>query len=98
MDISGIGLSGVNAYETKLNVTANNIANENTAQFKPSEANTQDNAGQGVYVTISQSNAPGVDLAKEMVDMMTAKIGIEANLKSIKTADETTKQTLDIVA
>ncbi len=98
MDTSGIGLSGVNAFETKLNVTANNIANQNTAQFKPSEANTQDNAGQGVYVTISQSSTPGVDLAKEMVDMMTSKIGIEANLKSIEAADETTQHTLDIIA
>ena len=98
MDISGIGLSGVNAYETQLDVTANNIANLNTAQFKPSNADLNDNAGQGVYVTISQSGTPGVDPAKEMVDLMTSKIGIEANLKSIKTADETTKSILDIVA
>jgi len=98
MDITGIGLSALNAYEKKLSVTANNIANLNTEKFRPSEATIQDNAGQGVYVTISQSNAPEVDLVKEMVNLMTAKLGVEISIKSIKTADEITKGVLDIIA
>lgn len=98
MDINAIALSALTAYDKKLSVTANNIANLNTEKFKPSEASTQDNAGQGVYVTISQSSTEGVDLVKEMVDLMTARQGIEANLKTIKTADEISGSVLDIIA
>jgi len=97
MDINGIALSGLNAYESKLNVTANNVANLNTENFKPSEATANDNAGQGVYVTISKSATQEVDLSKEMVDLTTSKNGFEANLKTIKAADEMTKSIIDIV-
>lgn len=97
MDITGISLSALDAYRKKLAVTADNIANHNTEQFRPSEATIHDSAGQGVYVTISQSNSPGVDLTKEMVDLMTTRIGIEANLKTVKTADEINKSILDII-
>ncbi len=98
MDINSIALSALSAYEKKLGVTANNIANLNTEKFRPSEANIHDNAGQGVYVTISQTDTPEVDLAREMVSLMTAKQGIEANLKTLKTADEINRSILDIIA
>lgn len=97
MDITAIALSALSAYQTKLSVTANNIANLYTDGFKPSGARIQDNGGQGVYVTISQSGLQEVDLATEMISLMTAKLGIEASLKSIKTADEINKSILDIL-
>ena len=97
MNINAIALSALNAFEKKLAVTANNIANMNTEDFKPSEAAMHDNANQGVYVTLSQSPTAEVDLAKEMVSLMMAKQGIEANLKTIKTGDEINKSLLDII-
>lgn len=97
MNINGIAQSALNAYTTKLSVTANNVANTNTDNFKPSEARINDNANQGVYVTISQSASAEADTAKDMVDLIISKTGIEANLNSIKVADEVTKSILDIV-
>jgi flagellar basal body rod protein FlgF len=38
-----------------------------------------------------------VDLASEMVNLLTAKRAFEANLKSLETADEMTKHTIDLL-
>ncbi|MDA8084888.1 MAG: flagellar basal body protein [Nitrospiraceae bacterium] len=96
MNISGISVSALLAYEKKLGVTANNIANMNTENFKPSEAATNESPHGGVYVTIRQLDLPEVDIAKEMVDLMIAKNGIQANIKGIQTGDEITRSILDI--
>lgn len=55
----GIALSGLRAFETKLSVNANNIANVNTNGFKKSRASMQEAANGGVQVTLSQVNLPG---------------------------------------
>ncbi|PWU01360.1 MAG: hypothetical protein C5B51_22875 [Terriglobia bacterium] len=44
------------------------------------------------------SSGDTVDLATEIVDLMTAKQQFQANLKSLETANEMTKHTLDILA
>jgi flagellar hook protein FlgE len=38
-----------------------------------------------------------VDLATEMVSLMTAKLQFEANLKSLETANQMAKHTIDIL-
>lgn len=98
MNINEVARSAISAYETKLNVTANNTANMNTQNFKPSDATVNDNANQGVYVTISQSATAAADTASDMVGLMISRTAIEANLKGIKVADETTKSIIDLVA
>lgn len=55
----GIALSGLRAFETKLAVNANNIANVNTDGFKKSRASMQEAANGGVRVTLTQVNLPG---------------------------------------
>jgi flagellar basal-body rod protein FlgC len=52
-------LSALEAYEKKLNVTANNIANVNTDGFKKSRAVLQEGDPSGVVVTLSRVNTPG---------------------------------------
>jgi flagellar basal-body rod protein FlgC len=52
-------LSALGAYEKKLNVTANNIANVNTDGFKKSRAVLQEGDPSGVVVSISRVNTPG---------------------------------------
>ena len=52
-------LSALGAYEKKLNVTANNIANMNTDGFKKSRAVLQEADPSGVVVNISRVNTPG---------------------------------------
>jgi flagellar basal-body rod protein FlgC len=94
----GISLSALNAYMTRMNVTANNIANLNTEGFRPSKAIINDSGSGGVYVNIRQSAIPEVDLAKEMTDLMVTEAGFKANLKTVSTGDEVIKSILDIMA
>jgi flagellar basal body rod protein FlgG len=55
-------LSGLTAYEKKLDVTANNIANVDTDEFKKSRVIMDEDSPSGVIVSISRVNTPGVTL------------------------------------
>jgi flagellar hook protein FlgE len=94
----GISISGLRAFFAKQNVTADNVANMNTEDFKPSETRMNEDVNGGVYVTISKNSTPGVDLAKEMTDMMITPEGVKANLSTLKTADEMIKSVIDLKA
>jgi flagellar hook protein FlgE len=97
-NISNTSLSAINAYGTMLNNTANNIANVNTETYKSLDTTMQENAGGGVTATTSRDpNADRVDLSKEVVDMMIAKNGMQANVAVIRTASETQKSVIDML-
>lgn len=55
----GVALSAIRALFTKLDVTANNIANANTDGFKKSRVDMQETAPGGVRVSISTVDTPG---------------------------------------
>ena len=52
-------VSGVKAFEKKLEVTANNVANVNTDAFKKQRAHLSEGDNGGVKVEISQVETPG---------------------------------------
>lgn len=58
----GIALTAQKAFDIKLDVNANNIANINTDNFKKSRVNLQEAAPGGVQVTIEQVNTPGYSI------------------------------------
>jgi flagellar hook protein FlgE len=95
-NITSSALGAIAAYGTGLNVTANNIANMNTKDFKPASAIMNEDVNGGVKVTLSQSQNADVDVAKEMVDMMIEKTAIKANIKSLQTEDQLLKSLIDI--
>ncbi|MEA2059275.1 MAG: flagellar basal body rod C-terminal domain-containing protein [Thermodesulfobacteriota bacterium] len=93
----------IKAFGTGMAVTANNIANVESEDFKSSRAvmNEEDNGG--VKVTLSQNSSPGplvtrddgstqalsnTDLASEFTSMINFQSGYDANIKSVQTADE----------
>lgn len=101
MNISG-NLSSIQAHQTMMNTSSNNIANVNTSGFVPSDtrmssneasisANTRksDNTGS----TTSQTN-----LAKEIPTQIIAQDATEVNVAAIKTQDEMLGSLLDIKA
>ena len=96
-NISNTSLSAINAYGTMLNNTANNIANVNTETYKALETTMQENVGGGVTATTSRTNADRVDLSKEVVDMMIAKDGMQANIAVVRTTSETQKSVIDML-
>jgi flagellar basal-body rod protein FlgC len=111
----GLALTGLKAFDIKLDVNANNIANVNTNNFKKSCVEMQEAQNGGVEVTISKIDSPGleidpnprtgepqqqsnVNVAEEFVDQMVARYAYEANILTIKTAEEMQKELLDIKA
>lgn len=58
----GIALTALKAFDRKLDVNANNVANVNTNNFKKSRVELQEAANGGVEVTISKVNTPGLEI------------------------------------
>ena len=98
--ISSIGSSGLQAAQLRLDVSANNVANMNTANYRRQVVQQEavaDNAG--VRATVQrEQDARGVALEKEAVDQMSATYAFKANLQTIKTQDEMMGSLLDVKA
>ena len=90
-----ISSSAVAAYGTRQAVTANNIANINTPDFKASDTVMKENQGGGVTAMVRQGN-DSVDISKEAVDMMVTTQGYGANLKALQVSDKMMKESLDM--
>lgn len=104
-------VSGLWVFVRKLENAARNIANSNTDSYKSKKATIiEDNSGQP-SVNITLDNTPGasvqssdgvlqgtsnVELLDEMTDLLIAKRGYEANLKSVKAREEMLDSLLDI--
>jgi len=106
---SNIAVSSILALEKKLDVTANNIANVNTDEFKKSRAIFQTGNLPGVSVTITEVDTPGtmqpnglessnVSLEEEFVNLITTQHSNTANVQVIETEDEMQGHLLDILA
>jgi flagellar basal-body rod protein FlgC len=79
-------ISGVNAFQKKLDVNANNIANLNTDGFKRSRALLSEGDNGGVKVTIDQVDQPGYP--KETV--IDGEV-VETESSNVDLADELTE-------
>ena len=108
-------LSALNAFRKQLDVTANNVANSNTDDFKKSRVNMQEGPHGGVLADVQQVDTPGypkeiyrddqmvevessnVDLVEDITDMITAKSGFSANLKTVSTQHQVLGSLLDIL-
>jgi len=116
MRIFGISASGLYAAQTRMDVTANNVANVLSDGFKRSRTIAQARSAgiYGVDTTIQQIKTPGppgppdpvsgetrelsnVDLGQEMVDLVVSQRAFEANLVSLKTADEMVGTVIDTI-
>lgn len=60
--VFGIALAALAAFDKKLDVNANNVANMETNNFRKSRVEFQEHAGGGVQVTISRVDTPGIEI------------------------------------
>jgi flagellar hook protein FlgE len=95
-NINGIASSALSAYGIRLAVTANNIANLNTENFKASDTVFEERKGGGVTASVRQGE-DSVEISKEAVEMLETKNGYEANLKSLTVNDRMEKDLLDMM-
>ncbi|MGE5841135.1 MAG: flagellar basal body protein, partial [Deltaproteobacteria bacterium] len=103
-DAINTALSALRATLRKQDVTANNIANVNTHDFKKNKADFEETSPAGVKVTISRPETPAaplpadevgeghemsnVSVEEELVDLITTRHLFTANIKTIQTEDE----------
>ena len=97
-----IAMSGLNAASTRLNVSAHNIANSQTPDFKRQRVEQSAQAEGGVSVTLDSASAPEQaplgSLTEDIVQQMTAAYDFKANLKVIQTEQDLLGQLLDLKA
>ena len=95
-NVSSIAQSGFEAYTTRLDVSANNVANVNTENFQPSKITMSSRQNGGVDTTVAKAGDQ-VDISREAVEMLSTINGFKANLQVAKADREMTKSMLDII-
>ncbi len=81
-------ITALRAFVTKLNVTADNIANVNTDGFKKNRATLQEDQNGGVRVEIRRDNSPGfiydsVDENGEKVEKETSNVDLTQEIPDL---------------
>jgi len=95
-NIAGATASALTAYGVRQAVTANNIANLNTSDFKSSYTVMKENREGGVNASVARGE-DCVEISKEAVDMMNTANGYEANLRALQVYERMEKDALDIM-
>lgn len=101
MNISN-NISSIQAHQTMMNTSANNIANVNTDGFVPSQTKIFESAN-SVVAKNSKADDTGssksqTDLSREMTNQIIAQDATAVNVATIKTQDEMLGTLLDIKA
>jgi flagellar hook protein FlgE len=96
--VSAIALSGMNAAQSSLQASAQNIANLDTAGFRRQRVDRSALAGGGVATSIAQEPVPGDSEVADVVGLLQAKNAFLANLAVFRTADRMTGALLDQAA
>jgi flagellar hook protein FlgE len=74
-------ISALQAYKTRLGVTADNIANVNTAEFKKSRTTLKEGINGDVQVDINRVNTPGHRYQELEGDQLIEKEGSNVSLE-----------------
>ena len=105
-------VSALQALGTRQSVTANNIANSESKEFKSSRTVLEEGQNGSVTARTQPVNTPGtminqpdgtleemsnVDLAREMTDMIPTKHAYQANIKALQTSEDMEKTALDLI-
>jgi len=95
--IGSISGSALQAFSTSQDVTANNIANINTDNFKASKVTLEEKTGGGVTATAVKTQ-DSVDISREATNLLISAQGFNANVKALETATDLTKQLFSVKA
>lgn len=111
--VSAVSLSGLYASEKRLAVSADNIANADSTNYKAKDVVQSTDDSGGVQARVVDRNPatitvptndggtkelPNVDLAEEVVQAQVASYNAQANLKVLQTQNKLDKYLLDIQA
>jgi flagellar hook-associated protein FlgK len=91
-------LSGMNAAQSRLQVSAHNIANLSTNGFTRQDIVQSDANGAGTLATIVNVQASGNNLEMDMVQQLQAKNAFLSNLSVFRTSEAMLGNLLDVLA
>lgn len=101
MNIS-TNVSSIQAHQTMLNTSANNVANVNSDGFVPTNTRIVGGENSVKADNVKQSDSglkrSQTDLAKEMVEQIISQDAVAVNVTAIKAQDDVLGSLLDIKA
>jgi flagellar hook-associated protein FlgK len=95
LPISSTALSGMNAAQVALGVSAGNIANQNTPGYRRQEPVLTAQAEGGVSVSVRSAGVEGSALETDIVNQLQAKNAFLANLAVFKVSAKMAGALLD---
>ena len=99
METLGIALSGMQSAETRLAVSAHNVANLLTEDFRPQRVHQSQAPNGGAQTRVLQSqNSEPVSLEREIVSQIQAKTAYTASARVFAVGAEMQGALLDIFA
>jgi flagellar hook protein FlgE len=94
-------VSALQAYNSQLQVTSNNIANVNTDEFKKSKVNLQEGANGGVQANIRRVDTPGYRYqAREgdrMIEKETSNVDLSEELPQLTATQHAYKANMKVI-
>lgn len=93
--LASIALSGMNAAQTQLQVSANNVANLATPGYRREDVMQTPQAGGGVQTRTVQAAVAGSSLETDVVAQLQARNSFLANLAVFKTSNRLAGALLD---
>jgi flagellar hook-associated protein FlgK len=88
----------MDAAELMVSASADNIANLESQNYSPWVVKVTAQPLRGVTAAAEKSSDQGVDVADEMVGLITGSLLYKANARALKTSAETDKYTFDTLA
>jgi len=96
--ISAVSLSGMQAAQMRMNASANNIANQQTIDYRRQQVAQATTEGGGVVTTVTQAPAPGTALEADMVEQLVASNSFLANMVMFSNGQRTMGSLLNVKA
>ena len=95
--VTGTALSGLQASSTRIQVAADNIANASTPNYKTvAVRQTTDPTGDVKTDVVKTNTAPNID--EQLVNVDTASVEFQANLKVLRAQQDMSTHLFDIQA
>ncbi len=99
LDAFSIARSGIDAASARQAVSAHNVANLTSEDFRPLRTTQVERAAGGSEARVSQAASPEpVELSREIVEQVLARVQLEASLGVLRTSSEMTGRLVDVLA
>jgi flagellar basal-body rod protein FlgC len=94
-------ISALQAYKTRLGVTADNIANVNSAEFKKSRATLKEGINGDLQVDINRVNTPGHRYQElegdQLIEKEGSNVGLEEEIPEMMVTQRTYEANLKVL-